>query len=116
MEVGTKNIEKRPKRHKIVYEVLIVELEILICLFDTLSSFESFTPVEKIAVLLRSDRVMKVLMQYLANYKIGGVKLNTVCCCDFVFTKSNQLEVKNKEIFLSFLLSKPVIKVKKLEP
>jgi hypothetical protein len=36
MEIGAKNIEERPKRHKIVYEVLIVELEILVCLLNTL--------------------------------------------------------------------------------
>ena len=46
MKVGAEIIEKRPKGHKIVYEVLIVELEVLIRFLNTLRCFERLTPIE----------------------------------------------------------------------
>ncbi len=55
MEVSAKNIEKRPQRHEIVNEVLIVKLEVLVCFLDALRGFEGFTPVEQVTVLLRSN-------------------------------------------------------------
>jgi len=46
MEVGAKIIEKGPKGHEIVYEVLIVKPEVLIRFLNTLRCFERFTPIE----------------------------------------------------------------------
>jgi hypothetical protein len=115
MEVGTKNVEKRPQRHKIVYEVLVVELEVLIRFPYTLRCFKRLTPIEQVTVLLRSNRVVEVLVQNLSYDKICCVKLYAIRSASFVFAKSNQLQVKNKEVFLSFLLSKPVVKVEELK-
>lgn len=55
MEVGAEYVEKWPQRHEIVKEVLIVKLEVLIRFPDALRSFERFTPIEQITVLLRSN-------------------------------------------------------------
>jgi hypothetical protein len=89
MEVGAKNVEKRPHRHKIVYEVLVVELEVLIRFPYTLRCFKRLTPIEQVAVLLRSNRVVEVLVQNLSDYKICCVKLNAIRGTSFVFAKSN---------------------------
>jgi hypothetical protein len=115
MEVGTKNVEKRPQRHEIVYEVLVVKLEILIRFPYTLRCFKRLTPIKQVTVLLRSNRIVEVLVQNLSDYQICCVKLYAIRSTSFVFAKSNQLQVKNKEVFLSFLLSKPVVKVEELK-
>jgi len=115
MEVGAKYVEKWPQRHEIVKEVLIVKLEVLISFLDSLRSFERFTPIEQITVLLRSNWIMEVLVQYLAHDEICCVKLDAVCSRYFVFAESNQLQVEDEEVFLSFLLSKPVVEVEELK-
>lgn len=58
---------------------------------------------------------MEVFVQYLAHDEICCVKLNAVCRRYFVFAKSNQLQVEDEEVFLCFLLSKPVVEVEELK-
>jgi hypothetical protein len=54
-------------------------------------------------------------VQYLAHDEICCVKLNAVCSRYFVFAESDQLQVEDEEVFLSFLLSKPVVEVEELK-
>jgi hypothetical protein len=58
---------------------------------------------------------VEVLVEYLADDEVCCVELYTVCRRYFVLAKSDKLQVEDKEILLSFLLSKPVVKVKKLK-
>lgn len=53
MKIGTELIKKWPQRHQIIDELGVIELEILVCLLNTLFGFKGLTPVEQVAVFLR---------------------------------------------------------------
>lgn len=54
-------------------------------------------------------------MQYLTNNHVCCVKLHTTSGSLFVFCQTDKLQVQDKEVFLSFFLSKPVVQVKELK-
>ena len=88
VEVGASYIEKGPQGHKVVNEISVVKLKILVGLAYAGRSFEGFAPVEQIAVFLRLDRVVEVLVKNLANNHVSRVKLNAVRSCLFILAKA----------------------------